>query len=222
MLTPPGKNTSAYSRLPMLVLVMLLFSGLAIFLYLSGRNELDKNIFEALRPEITPARTKLMIFISFFGNHLFLVPAFLLVIIYLVIAKEKRTAWRVLFIALSSLLLMTLLKRLFGRIRPDDPLVTGITNFSFPSGHSFMSVTFFGLLCWCLVVSQPAGTRRNSWILFLVITVLLISFSRIYLRVHYVTDVMAGLGIGLSWLFACLWFFSRRPMKPTTEPPAQG
>lgn len=217
MLTPPGKNTSAYSRLPMMVLGMLLFSGLAIFLYLSGRNELDENIFEALRPEITPARTKVMIFISFFGNHLFLVPAFLLVIIYLVIAKEKRTAWRVLFIALSSLLIMTLLKRLFGRVRPDDPLVTGITNFSFPSGHAFMSVTFFGLLCWWLLLSKPAGLQKNVMILCMVMAILLIGFSRVYLRVHYVTDVMAGLGIGLSWLFACLWYFNR-PVDQTSPP----
>ena len=63
---------------------------------------------------------------------------------------KKQEALQPLLIALSSLGLMSLFKNLFQRDRPDHPLVNGITNYSFPSGHAMMSIAFYGLLIWLL------------------------------------------------------------------------
>ncbi len=113
-------------------------------------------------------------------------------------------------VLLSSLLVMSLLKRLIQRQRPPDPLVDGITNYSFPSGHAFMSVAFYGLLIWYATIYIHTKWLRGMLIFFLLFVIALIGFSRIYLRVHYATDVIAGICIGFVWLDFCLWFIDKK------------
>ena len=113
-------------------------------------------------------------------------------------------------VLLSSLLVMSLLKSLIQRQRPPNPLVEGITNYSFPSGHAFMSVAFYGLLIWYTNIYI-----RNKWlqrmvIFFLLLVIAAIGFSRIYLRMHYATDVIAGICLGFVWLDFCLWFIDNK------------
>ena len=113
-------------------------------------------------------------------------------------------------VLLSSLLVMSLLKRLIQRQRPPDPLVDGITNYSFPSGHAFMSVAFYGLLIWYATIYIHTKWRRRMLIFFLLLVIAAIGFSRIYLRVHYATDVIAGICAGFVWLDFCLWFIDKK------------
>ncbi len=120
-------------------------------------------------------------------------------------------------VLLSSLLLMSVLKRLIHRQRPPDPLVEGITNFSFPSGHTFMGVAFYGLLIWYASVYISNNWFRRTVIFFLLIVIAAIGFSRIYLRVHYATDVIAGICIGFVWLDFCLWFIDKKEAAVTKK-----
>ncbi len=146
-----------------------------------------------------------MLFFTFLGKHQFLIPANILLIFYFLFGTHQN--WfsiRVLTIALSSLVLMFLLKYLFQRKRPLSPLLKAAKGLSFPSGHAIMSVTFYGLL---LYISWHSITR--DWLRYpvaagLIIVILLIGFSRIYLRVHYASDVLAGFIIGLLWLLISL------------------
>lgn len=113
-------------------------------------------------------------------------------------------------VLLSSLFVMTILKSLIHRHRPPDPLVDGITNYSFPSGHAFMSVAFYGLLIWYATIYIRMKWFRRMVIFFLLLVIAAIGFSRIYLRVHYATDVIAGIFIGFVWLDFCLWFIDKK------------
>ena len=122
-------------------------------------------------------------------------------------------AARAALVSLSSMLVMTLLKTCFHRHRPPGSLVEGITNYSFPSGHSFMSVAFYGLLIWLSVIYVKNNLLRLTIIAFLSLLILTIGFSRIYLRVHYATDVIAGFSLGLAWLIFCLWFVGIREFR---------
>ena len=108
---------------------------------------------------------------------------------------------------------MSLFKNLIGRHRPADPLIQGVTNFSFPSGHAFMSVAFYGLLIAWIMTSIKSNWQRQAAITFLVLLILLIGFSRIYLRVHYLTDVIAGLCTGTIWLITCFWLMNKAATK---------
>ena len=99
---------------------------------------------------------------------------------------------------------MSLLKTLIHRHRPAEPLVDGITNFSFPSGHAFMSVAFYGLLAYRAAVIIKKRKQRQLIIIFFMLFILAVSFTRIYLRVHYTTDIIAGLSVGTAWLILSL------------------
>jgi membrane-associated phospholipid phosphatase len=168
--------------------------------FISDRNSLDQTVFSDIAPHISTSRTRFMLAVSFLGNHQFLLPANFSLMAFFLLINNRWEAIRVAVVSLGSLTVMSLLKNLFHRNRPDNPMVQGITNFSFPSGHAFMSVAFYGLLIW-----WAATGIRNKWlqgivISFLILLIITIGFSRIYLRVHFATDVIVGYCIG----FVCL------------------
>jgi len=203
-------KTSAFL---LIVLSFLFLTLLASFIFIYFKGSLDQKVFLAIIPHLTDSRTQFMIFISFFGNAMFLIPANLLLIVYYVFKKNRWLAVTVLSLALSSLGIMTLLKDIIKRSRPTGPLVPGITNFSLPSGHAIMSVTFYGLIIWLIAINITNKWIKGILISALTVLILLICFSRIYLRVHYTTDVIAGLSIGLLWLIICLWIINRIELR---------
>ena len=199
---PSKKNNTLYRVVLCIAAVILLFIVWLIFIV--KNTQPDDSIFNFLSYHTTAPRTNTMKVITFFGNHNFLIPANLLAIAFFMFKKSKQDALRVLIIAVSSLGIMSLLKTLFHRHRPINPLIEGITNFSFPSGHAFMSVAFFGLLIYFISHRLKANWRKPLLISILLFIIFLIGFSRVYLRVHYTTDVIAGWIFGVFWLLLCL------------------
>ena len=166
---------------------------------------LDLAVFDRMQAWPNPRRNKFMLAVTFLGKHQFLIPANLILIFYfLFIARQTWLSVRVLAISLSSLVLMLLLKALFGRARPLSPLLNAAKGLSFPSGHALMSVSFYGIVIyWVLHAGMPDWLTIILAVFFTVLIVL-IGFSRIYLRVHYTSDVVAGFVIGLVWLLIAL------------------
>jgi membrane-associated phospholipid phosphatase len=210
-MTLPVKNNSGTWFSPVSRITAIFFiSGLLLFffmlwlVFIDRNSSFDEHIFSIISPYTSAGNTRFMKGVSFLGNHNFLIPANFILIAFFILDKKKWAAIRVAVVALSSLGLMTLLKNLFQRHRPAAPLVEGITNFSFPSGHAFMSVAFYGLLCCWIWFSVHDKWQKSMSIIFLLLLILAISFSRTYLRVHYTTDVIAGFGIGTAWLILSL------------------
>jgi membrane-associated phospholipid phosphatase len=211
-----------------LAIVLVLFiAALVIFSIFSYRvlkwqnHEFDFLVFDKVALLVSPLTTSFMQGVTFLGNHNFLVPVNLLLIVYfLFIKKHKWYSIKVPVISLGGLLLMTLLKQLFNRPRPLIPLLDPVKGLSFPSGHAMMSVTFYGLLI--LLVWENITNLFWKWLLISLLTILiiLIGFSRIYLRLHYFSDVMAGFAAGIIWLSICIWIigrmerFSKREIDP--------
>jgi membrane-associated phospholipid phosphatase len=184
---------------------IVLLASVLYMVFTYSNVPIDQQVFDTIAPHITKSRTAFMKIIAFLGNHSFLVPANLLLLLYFIIKKNRYYALKVGIIGLTSLSIMSLLKRSFHRPRPAQPLVDGITNFSFPSGHAFMSIAFYGLLIWLSYEIISNKTLRRFIIFLLVLLILAIGFSRIYLRVHYTTDVIAGFCFGTIWLIISLW-----------------
>ena len=146
-----------------------------------------------------------MLFITFLGKHQFLIPANLFLIFYfLFVTKQTGFSIRIVTISLSSLVLMFLLKHLFQRKRPLSPVLKAARGLSFPSGHAIMSVTFYGLLVYILRHTIQADGIKYLLTALLIILMALIGYSRVYLRVHYASDVAAGFVIGFLWLIISL------------------
>lgn len=197
---PSRDRIVAVSVISSVILFTLTFSSV----FFTNQTWIDEKAFQIISPYISEERTSLMKFISSLGRHSFLIPANLVLIILFAVLHKKWMAVRVAFVALTSLGLMSLLKNLLQRQRPPEPLVEGITNFSFPSGHAFMGITFYGLLIWIIAIHVKNKWQKGLAITFLSLLIITIGLSRVYLRVHYTTDVLAGFSIGFLWLIACL------------------
>lgn len=116
--------------------------------------------------------------------------------------------WWLLALLLSvpgGLLLNVAVKNLVQRARPhfDDPVLT-LSTYSFPSGHTAGATLFYGFLT-ALVFTHPAARRwRGPMLAVAVAMVALVGLSRIYLGLHYFTDVVGAIVEGLLWLGLCL------------------
>jgi membrane-associated phospholipid phosphatase len=220
----------ALLSIEMVVVLALFFLALLFFIYLVRRvfflknNAFDQAVFDAILPYVNETNNSIMLFITFLGKHDFLIPANLLLIAYfLFIKKHKWYSIKIPAIAISSLLLMFVLKYSFGRERPAIPLLEEAKGLSFPSGHALMAVTFYGLLGY--IVWQTIKNRVLKWsiIMFLILLIALIGFSRIYLRVHYTSDVIAGYCMGILWLVISITIvqrierFSKKKVDPVVE-----
>ena len=193
------------------LLSLLLFAGVIALLVFSVRKSIRKHkpvdlaIFEKIKPTVNTITNKIMLFITFLGKHQFLIPANLFLIFYFLLVKKQ--TWfsiRVITISISSLVLMLLLKQLFQRKRPLSPLLKAARGLSFPSGHAIMAVCFYGLLIYIFRHTITVEWLKLLATILLIALILWIGYSRVYLRVHYASDVAAGFIIGLLWLIISL------------------
>jgi undecaprenyl-diphosphatase len=129
--------------------------------------------------------------------------------------------------ALAGAAVLTwLLKIVVRRPRPPDASrFPQAASFSFPSGHALISLVGFGMLVY-LLVTHWAPARRHPWLTAgsLGALVLAIGLSRLYLVVHYLSDVVAGYAAGLVWLASCVTgtdiALGRRGLDPWAVPGA--
>lgn len=200
----------------LLIILILFVISLFAFVFLiywiikQNRVGFDNAVFRFVEPYTSDFNTQVMNSITFMGDHRFLIPANLILIAYFLFIKKHR--WysiKVPVVSIGSLLVMMGLKTIFSRPRPDNPILREVSNFSFPSGHAMLSFTFYGLLIYIVWINV-----RNLWMRWILMVCLgfvifLIGSSRIYLRYHYATDVLAGFCLGLMWLVISISVISR-------------
>jgi membrane-associated phospholipid phosphatase len=171
---------------------------------------LDLEVFDHIAPYVNHLNTDFFYAVTQLAQQWFMIPLNFLLIAYFLFLRHK--SWfsiRIAAISLSSLLLMFALKFLFMRERPDDPLLFKADGYSFPSGHAVMSTCFYGLLIYI-----THKTIKNPWFRWLITfvfiaVILLIGISRVYLRVHYASDVLVGYFVGVLWLLISLFLLKR-------------
>ena len=199
-----------FALLGIFTISLLVFIIIARMVFEGKLQNFDSKALAFIAGYVTNINTNVMEGFTFLGTPTFLIPANLLITAWFLFIKKRH--WysiKVPVVALSSLLLMLILKLTFRRDRPLDPLLQAAKGFSFPSGHALMSVTFYGLLI--LIVWQNITKAWLRWTLsvFLILLIVAIGLSRVYLRVHYASDVLAGFTVGLVWLLLSHWILSR-------------
>lgn len=199
--------------------LLLLLLALVIFIYeirmvfISESSEFDDRVFSSIKPYINDGLTSLMLIITFLGKHDLLIPLNFVLIALFIYRKERWFATRIAALSLSSLLLMFMLKFFFQRNRPLQPVIDDVSGYSFPSGHALISVVFYGLFIHMAWHEIRTKWLRTLIIAILAVLILLIAFSRIYLRVHYASDVIAGIAVGFIWLVLSLRIVHRIEKK---------
>lgn len=136
-------------------------------------------------------------FITNFGGAIFLI---VLTIILLISIKNKKIGLSIFSNLAIITILNQLLKRILQRPRPTKYRIIEETGYSFPSGHSMISMAFYGYLIY--LIYKYVENKYVKWILISLLSVLicLIGVSRIYLGVHYTSDVLGGFFISISYL----------------------
>lgn len=141
--------------------------------------------------------TPIAILITNFGGAITLIG---LTIIFLLIMKNKKMSFSILLNLVIVTFLNIFLKNIIQRPRPDDFRLINETGYSFPSGHSMISMAYYGYLIYLIFKFVKNKKLKNFLITFLCILILTIGLSRIYLGVHYTSDVIAGFVLSVSYL----------------------
>ena len=194
----------------MLALVCLvLFFGLTAAVLAGVADTWDRTLMLALADRRAPWLTWWMKLLSVAGSGLIEIPLALLLILGLVLRKRKVEAWWYAAAALSGWALSGLAKLAVQRPRPHviPRLMHGAGWFSYPSGHSMLAPIIFGLGIIVWAAPWPSPALRRAALVLAALFALSIGFSRVYLGVHYPSDVLGGLLLGTAWsALALLWW----------------
>ena len=146
---------------------------------------------------ISDFATPIAKFITNFGGAIFLVIA---TITLFIVIKNKKIGISILSNLAIVTVLNQLIKRILQRPRPTEYRIIEETGYSFPSGHSMISMAFYGYLIY--LIYKYVKNKYIKWISIILLSLLicLIGISRIYLGVHYTSDVLGGFLISISYL----------------------
>ncbi len=153
----------------------------------------------------SPFMTTIMRDITFFGGQILLGSAVIVTILFL-LKKHKKDALVFAFILFFGIGLNLLLKDMFQRPRPDIVPLVHETSYSFPSGHAMNSFIFYTCLSFFIFRRFKNKQLKIMLICGSALLIFLIGLSRIYLGVHYPSDVIAGYTAGLCWFVMVLLF----------------
>ena len=140
---------------------------------------------------------------------------------FLFLTRKQRAAWTVIVSVFGGIVLSNLLKWGFDRPRPDlVPHATAVYSQSFPSGHAMLSAVVY-LTLGALMARTEAGVRVKIYLLSAACALtLVVGVSRVYLGVHWPTDVLAGWAVGASWALICwlamVWLQGRGKVEAAT------
>ena len=146
---------------------------------------------------ISDFATPIAKFITNFGGAIFLIT---LTIVLLVLIKNKKIGISIFSNLVIVTILNQLLKAILQRSRPTEYRIVEETGYSFPSGHSMVSMAFYGYLIY--LIYKYVKNKYIKWISIVLLSILVcsIGISRIYLGVHYTSDVLGGFLISMSYL----------------------
>jgi undecaprenyl-diphosphatase len=169
---------------------------------------LDELIITFIQSLENPFLTATMKFFSYIGSGSFINIIVVLgaIVLYFVLHDRSEILLFVL-VLMGSHYIFRFLKEIFHRARPDLHRLIEIGGYSFPSGHATNAMTVYGILSFLLWRHIPTSRGRKLLILFSTIMIFTIGFSRIYLGVHYPSDVLGGFFVGAFWLMVSIWCF---------------
>ncbi|CAN5460204.1 hypothetical protein BH10ACI3_BH10ACI3_01520 [soil metagenome] len=182
---------------------ILIFAWLADEVFEGDSIAFDNAVRAFVHGFATEWLTAVMQFFSFVGSPLVVMSATVLLTVTFLVKKQRRSAVVLDVVMIGAIALNYILKTYFVRARPipyfDTPLPS---SFSFPSGHALFSACFCGIVAWILLKENANRTVKVIGWTAACLIALFVGLSRIYLGVHYPTDVIAGYLASIVWVAA--------------------
>ena len=189
-----------------MVVLGAIFAVLAVAVQSGATSGFDNGVLQGLRNPADPSNPSGPAWLieaardfTALGSYAVLGPLVALVVCYLWLMARRFEAVYVAATILSGLLVSNTLKYLFNRQRPAFDNSPDVFSASFPSGHATMSAVVFLTLAVVLISHERRGGLRIFAVAAAICVVLLVGLSRIYLGVHFPTDVAAGWSLGAAW-----------------------
>lgn len=200
MLNPAHPETRVLGGLFLLLLVTSISFAFVFQNQLSGgaSDTLTIAVHNLIQTLRTDWADSLMLWLTRYGSLYFLLPFTLSLALILALFRDRATPLYLLGLLLISQLTVLLLKTTTAIERPLT-LYSGLHQYSFPSSHSLMAVVVFGFLAVVIAARLPVNWRWLAYSLSALISTI-VAFSRLYLGVHWLSDVVAGMLIGLIWI----------------------
>lgn len=174
---------------------LIIFLILCYLVKTNNEIVIDSVVYNFISKFINNNLTHIVKFVTFLGSAFFVITTTLLAFIIL---KNKKIG---LFMALDLILITIfqhILKPIFGRVRPNILQLVEETSHSFPSGHSLTAMAFYGFIIYLIYKSNLK--YKKLYIILLGVLILFIGLSRVYLGVHFITDVLGGFTFSLFYL----------------------
>lgn len=191
----------------------LLTISLLIIIYLLKIDKLswlDDTIYNFISLFICEGLTNFFKFITNFASFTYIT---ILIILIFILVKNK---WIGILVAVNSIIstfINKILKSIFVRPRPDVLKLIKQGGYSFPSGHAMASMTFYGILIYLIYKSNISKKLKYTFIIILSILILLIGISRIYLGVHYASDIITGYIVSIIYLIVFITIVNKIKLK---------
>lgn len=161
-----------------------------------------------------PTLTHLFLFFTTVGSMRIYIPLSLLLFIYYVIQKRFASSLLILVCLYGSDYINKVLKSFYHRSRPDVQTLISASGYSFPSGHAMNATAFLGFVAYLAITEHRLNLGEKIMLIFVSsLLILAIALSRVYLGVHYLSDIVAGIAAGFGWMFLCILFHQKLKEK---------
>ncbi len=186
------------------IIFFLLFGAIAALMVSGMFQELDNQIILSFENIRLPFLNDVMLTLTDFGISALLVPIMLIFSVVLFMYKRYHSIMLLFLLYIAEKTVNHELKGLFARERPAFDHLVNETYYSFPSGHSMNAATIYPFIAYLFIEMIPWLKKRQKAVYMVTgCCVLMIGISRMYIGVHYVTDVAGGFAIGLALFLIC-------------------
>ncbi len=195
---------------------ILLISTISLFLLdlyfiLSGCSKgIDSNVAIFFANHNNIVLTNIFKFISFICSPKFMILVNVCLFIFIVL-KKRYKLFLINVASIASVIVNNIIKIIIKRERPNFLVLSNETSYSFPSGHSMISILFFGSIIY--LVNKYNIKYKKTITILLSIFIILVGLSRLYLGVHFLTDVIGGYLCGFIALIIIIMIFERVEKK---------
>lgn len=194
-------------KLIVIILCMIISLSLIISYCLFSLKPLDNFFYQYIIMLKTPIITQLFKLFTYLGSGITICS---LIVILLLINRKKGFYFLINIIFVMAINL--LLKNIFMRSRPMDINLIIETGYSFPSGHAMASMASYGLIIYYLYHSNLKDIFKKISIILLTVLIILIPISRVYLGVHFFSDVLLGVSLSLIWLMIYTEYLKKKSL----------
>ncbi len=187
-----------------LISAIILFIVLVSLLCKEQLNLLDDMVYDAIKKYINPTTTKYVKLITKLCNVFTIVIVIILIVIF-----QRKYGILIVLNVVSTELINVIFKIIFSRSRPSILTLIEEGGYSFPSGHAMASISLYGFLFYLAYKKIKKNSTRFITCLALLLIIILVGLSRIYLGVHYASDILAGYLLAVAWLIIFIFISDR-------------